>query len=67
LAIWASAMPASASAFCWASAPARVIGAMAPASVKGVRIISCPARAKSMMPWHMGTSSWSGELALTTV
>jgi hypothetical protein len=29
-------MPASASAFCWARAPAMVIGAMAPAKVKGV-------------------------------
>ena len=29
--------PASASACCWASAPASVTGAMAPASVNGVR------------------------------
>ena len=34
--IWSSEMPASASAFCWASAPARVMGAIAPARVNGV-------------------------------
>ena len=43
-------MPASASAFCWASAPARVIGAIAPASVNGVITTGWLREAISMMP-----------------
>ena len=39
LMICTNVMPASASAFCWASAPASVIGAIAPASVNGVTTI----------------------------
>ena len=50
-------MPASASACCSTSAPGMVTGAIAPASVNGVITDACPARAKSMMPWHIGTSS----------
>ena len=48
-------------------APAIVTGAMAPDKVKGVITETCPARAKSMMPWHIGMSSWRGELVLMTV
>ncbi len=33
---WVNTMPASASAFCWATAPASVTGAIAPDSVNGV-------------------------------
>ena len=57
-------MPKSASACESVSAPEMVIGAIAPASVKGVTIISCPLAAKSMMPSVIGTSSCSGELVL---
>ena len=60
-------MPARASACCSVSAPATVIGAMAPARQKGVMINTCPARAKSMMPCAIGMSSWRGELVLMTV
>ena len=42
-------------------------GAIAPASVNGVTISTCPAVAKSMMPSAIGTSSCSGELVLMTV
>ncbi len=60
-------MPASASAFCWASAPARVIGAIAPASVNGVTTTAWLCWANSMMPWAIGMSSRSGEFVFTTV
>ena len=60
-------MPASASAFCWASAPASVIGAIAPASVNGVTHVTWLRDAISMMPCDIGTSSVSGELVLTIV
>lgn len=33
---WLNTSPASASAFCWVTAPAIVTGAIAPARVKGV-------------------------------
>lgn len=35
---WVNAIPASASAFCCTTAPATVTGAIAPASVNGVRM-----------------------------
>ena len=57
-------MPNSASACASVSAPGMVIGAMAPASVKGVTIISWPWRANSMMPSVIGRSSCRGELVL---
>ena len=60
-------MPASASAFCWTSAPATVTGAMAPERVKGVMVTGWPWRAISMMPISMGASYCRGEFALTTV
>ena len=60
-------MPASASAFCWTSAPATVIGAIAPASVNGVKITGWLWRAISITPSSIGPSYCSGELALTTV
>src|SRR5215469_11733307 len=59
-----SVMPNSASACASVRAPGMVTGAMAPASVKGVTIISWPLAANSMMPSVMGTSSCSGELVL---
>ena len=37
---WVKAIPASASAFCCTTAPATVTGAIAPASVNGVTIIT---------------------------
>nr|WP_245491198.1 trimethylamine methyltransferase family protein [Mesorhizobium sp. M2A.F.Ca.ET.037.01.1.1] len=55
--IWASVNPASASACCKVSAPATVIGAIAPARQKGVMIRTWPALAKSMMPCAIGISS----------
>ena len=60
-------MPASASAFCWASAPASVIGAIAPASVNGVITIGWLCRANSIIPCDIGVSRRSGEFELTTV
>ncbi len=63
----ASVMPASASACASVSAPVIVTGAIAPASVNGVMISTCPASAKSMMPSAIGMSSCSGELVLMTV
>src|SRR5262249_47141956 len=48
--IWMKARPASASAFCCASAPAMVAGDIAPESVNGVITTACPARAISMSP-----------------
>ena len=47
--------------------PAIVTGAIAPESVNGVITETWPARSKSMIPWHIGTSSWRGELVLITV
>ena len=67
LTICRKAMPASASAFCCARAPARVMGAMAPASVKGVTTTGWLWRANSIMPWAIGMSRRSGELVFTTV
>jgi hypothetical protein len=64
---WANAMPASASAFCCTSAPATVIGAMAPASVNGVITIGWLCRAISITPSSIGPSYCSGEFELTTV
>ncbi len=62
--ICASVMPNNASACASVSAPAMVIGAMAPARVNGVMITSWPLRANSMMPSVIGRSSCSGELVL---
>ena len=64
---WVRARPASASAFCSARAPARVTGAMAPASVNGVTQVIWPWRAISIMPIAIGPSSFSGELVLIIV
>ena len=60
-------MTPSASAFCCASAPAKVIGLMAPAKVKGVTITHWPKRAMVMSPSSIGPSTRSGELVLTTL
>ena len=65
--ICARVMPKSASACARVSAPAMVIGAMAPASVKGVMITSCPFSANFRMPSVIGRSSCSGELVLQIV
>ena len=54
-------MPASASAFCSTSAPASVTGAIAPASVNGVITMTWLRAENSRIPWHIGTSSRSGE------
>src|SRR6185312_11710801 len=62
-----SVMPSSASACARVRAPAIVIGAMAPASVNGVTITSCPLAANSTMPSVIGTSSCNGELVLHMV
>ena len=59
--IWQNAMPASASAFCCASAPAIVTGAIAPASVNGVITMIWLRRDISIMPCSIGSSSRSGE------
>ena len=61
-----SAIPANASAFCWASAPAMVTGAIAPARVKGVMMMTWPRALISMMPVSIGASSRSGEDELIT-
>ena len=50
-------MTPSASAFCCASAPAKVIGLMAPAKVKGVTMTHWPKRAMVMSPSSMGRRS----------
>ncbi len=47
--------------------PFTLAGAMEPARVNGVMTETCPASAKSIMPWHIGTSSWRGEFVLITV
>ena len=60
-------MPASASAFCWATAPARVIGAIAPDSVNGVITITWLRADSSMIPCSIGVSSRSGDDELITV
>ena len=44
-----------------------MIGAIAPASVNGVTHVTWLARAISMIPCDIGTSSVSGELVLTIV
>src|SRR5882757_5789756 len=62
-----SVIPSSASACASVKAPAIVIGAIAPASVKGVTITSCPFAANSMMPSVIGTSNCNGELVLQMV
>ena len=67
LTICASVNPASASACASVNAPAIVTGAIAPASVNGVMMSTCPAVAKSMMPSAIGMSSCSGELVLMMV
>ena len=67
LTAWVRTIPASASAFCSTSAPARVTGAIAPASVNGVMHTTWLWAANSMIPWSIGASSRSGELELTTV
>ena len=60
-----SATHASTSAFCSTSAPARVAGAIAPASVNGVTHTACPAPANSIRPSAIGMSSVNGVLVLT--
>jgi hypothetical protein len=64
-AVWISVMPARASAFCCANAPAMVAGAMAPESVKGVSTIGWPWRDISSRPWIIGPSRRRGEFELT--
>ena len=65
--IWVNIRPTSASAFCCESAPASVIGAIAPASVNGVTQTAWLRLDISMMPWLIGTSRVSGELVLMIV
>ena len=57
----------SASAFCWASAPASETGVIAPASVNGVATTGWPWSAISMSPSDIGPSSRSGEFELMIV
>ena len=57
----------SASAFCWASAPASVAGVMAPASVNGVTTTAWPWMAISMSPSDIGPSRRSGVFELMIV
>ena len=57
----------SASAFCWARAPARVAGVMAPASVNGVATTAWPWLAISMSPSDIGPSRRSGVFELMIV
>ena len=59
--ICVKAMPASASAFCCARAPAIVTGAIAPASVNGVSMMIWLRDDISMMPCSIGVSSRSGD------
>ena len=42
---WVKASPARPSARVWVSVPATVVGAIAPARMKGVTMVACPARA----------------------
>ena len=67
LAICVRAIAASASAWLSVSAPATVIGAIAPIRVNGVTIVNCPCRAKSISPRAIGTSIWRGEFVFTIV
>ena len=67
LMICSMVIPANASAFCCANAPASVIGAMAPAKVKGVMMTGWLCCANSIMPCDIGTSRRSGEFELMTV
>ena len=60
-------MPASASAFCWATAPASVIGAIAPDNVNGVITITWLRDENSMMPCSIGRSRRSGDDELMTL
>ena len=60
-------MPASASAFCWATAPASVTGAIAPDSVNGVITMTWLRDANSIIPCDIGVSRRSGDDELTTV
>ena len=62
-----SAMQNSASAFCWAIAPASVAGVIAPASVNGVATTGWPHVAISTRPSDIGPSSRSGEFVLMIV
>ena len=64
---WVRTIPASASAFCSASAPASVTGAIAPDSVNGVMHTTWLRSANAIIPWSIGASRRSGELELTTV
>ena len=57
----------SASAFCWAIAPASVAGLIAPASVNGVATIGWPWIAISSRPSDIGPSRRSGEFVLMIV
>ena len=56
-----------ASADCCTSAPARVTGAMAPISVKGVITTHCPWRAMIIMLSRISSSTRRGELTFVTV
>jgi hypothetical protein len=60
-------MQKSASAFCWATAPASVAGVMAPARVNGVATTGWPHVAISMRPSDIGLSRRRGELVLMIV
>ena len=60
-------IPASASAFCWATAPASVTGAIAPDSVNGVITIGWLRPDSSIMPCSIGASRRSGDDELMTV
>ena len=62
--IWHSTIPASASAFCRVSAPAIVVGAIAPSRVNGVTMTGWPTEASSIIPSDMFASSWRGEFVL---
>ena len=64
---WVKVMPARASAFCCASAPASVTGAMAPARVNGVITMTWLRLENSMIPCSIGVSRRNGELELMTL
>ena len=55
-------MPASASAFCWVSAAARVTGVIAPIKVNGVTQTAWPNSAIVMSPSDIAASKRRGEL-----
>ena len=63
---WVYAIPAKASAFCKTTAPAIVTGAIAPAKVNGVIMMSWFRADISWMPWSITVSYRSGVLALMT-